>query len=142
MITNPTPQLRRPFVEANMLNCHLHIGKFAKLTSSGELSLIASGSETPSGVIIAADSPLHAWAGGKPSGTILLHTFGGIVEVQLAADHGQILPGSKLVVVAGGAVRLAAASEKAVAIAVEGIATVQAGQLIRAVMVTPGTVTA
>lgn len=139
MYTNPTPALRRPFAAADKDKCYLNEGKFATLASDGSITVITAATTLPHGVVCDPDGASAAIAGGKPGATLMLHTFQGVIPVQLGASPGTIKPGTLLKVKADGTVMASssAAGDVIVAMSVEEVTSSAAGQLVNAVLLTP-----
>lgn len=140
MIINTTPALRRNFV-AGTENAHLAEGKLAIITANNEIQLIDSPTGESHGVISEPDSQVAAAASGRPSATLILHTFGGIAQFQVGASPGSITPGILLKQNADASVSAATGGtgERIVGRATGIITSETAGQLVPGVMLVPYT---
>lgn len=132
MITNDTPVLRAELADSITATPHLQEGKLAKLDAQGKIAP-ATGTDDALGIIANPDGQTVAACGQPTSADLVLHTFGGIIQVQLHSGAAAVAPGTKLYAAAGGTFSTTAAGSPA-ATAVESAAAGTAGQLVRAIL--------
>lgn len=141
MIIQDIPRIRAFYADALRATCHLHEGKIGKLDTSGHIALATAAADAL-GVICDPDPHIAAQAGNITGATLIPHTFGGLVELQLGETPGSITWGTLLKLKTDGTVAAAtgAAGEHIVAKAMQQVGSQQAGQLIHAAMIAPYTV--
>ncbi len=137
MITNNIPRLRARLAAAIAADPHQQEGKFALLDSNGQIAIAATAAEAM-GVITEPDSHLAAQAGNPTNASLLLTSFGGIVEVKVGSGSAAITAGALLYLNSDGTVYAAGASTDTTDLTPVARATqaapATAGQLIPAIL--------